>query len=172
MTETQTEAEREKKDRERQRGCLHSVPSFLPSCLWSSERVALSNREQLVREGGESKVGGDIWTWTLPDQMSHYDVNSSFFCLFVLYCSAECTDSILGCESCTSDGLSRIEKDKRDQFNLNHLWLIIASAADVCESTQHHYKIIIIKKLIYSSSKCSYLTNCLRKCMPKSSTWK
>lgn len=67
--------EREK-ERQRERGCLHAMPSFLPSCLWGSQRVVLSTREQLVREwGGE----GGIWTSTASDHMPYYEANSSFF---------------------------------------------------------------------------------------------
>lgn len=50
MEKRKTEREREKKAREG--GCLHGVPSFLPKCLWSSQRVTLSTREQLVRGAG------------------------------------------------------------------------------------------------------------------------
>lgn len=123
------ERERERQ-RERDRGCLHSMSSFLPSCLLGSERVALSTREQLVREveGG----GG-----TVSDQMPYYTL--PFFPLHE-YCLRLCTDSVLGHESCMSDGLCQTQKDKRDRFHLNHLWLIIDSAADVCESTLYCHK--------------------------------
>lgn len=32
-----------------------------------------------------------------------------------------CTDSVLGNESCMSDGLCHMQKDKRDLFHSNHL---------------------------------------------------
>lgn len=159
MTETQNRGiERGK------RGCLHGMPSFLPSCLWGSERVALSTREQLVTEGvgvvgtfehGQFQIRCHIMMWTV-----------FFFFLFSLLelCLVEtvCTDSVLGHESCMSDGLCHMQKDKWDPFHFNHLWLII----DCPQSTQYCNK----EKLIYTTSKGSYFTNCLRKCVPKSLT--
>lgn len=115
---------------------------------------------------------GNIWTSTVSDQMPYNRVNSPFFSLLI-YCLVEtvCADTVPGHESCMSDGGCHIQKDKRDLFHFNHVWLIIAAAADVWESAHYRHKNERKKKekLIFISSKCSYLTNCWRKSVPKSS---
>lgn len=106
------------------------MPSFLPSCLWGSQRVALSTREQLVREKGG--VG------TVSDQMPYYGVNSSFFFFTWIPFVQGC---LLG--QCSKAWIMYIRfpplhaERKRDLFYFNNLWLIIVCAADVCDSTQY-----------------------------------
>lgn len=158
LKQRQREGKR-KTERERWRGCLHGMPSFLPSCLWGSERVAHSTGEQLVRRGREGTgwVGEHLNIDSFRSDAIWWCEQSIFF---LDYCSVEtvCTNTVLGHESCMSDGLCHVQKDKWDLFHFNHLWLIVDCAADAWESTQYCYK-----KLISIPSKFSYLTNCLRR---------
>lgn len=152
------------RERERQKEAVYTACPHFYQAVSGSERVALMTREQLVKRDGEvgtfdqDSFRSDAMLWC--EQLSFFKLK---YCLD----ATMCTNSVLVHESFMSDGPYRMREDKRDLFHFNHLWVIVdlhVRCTQVC--------IILLEKKNWFPFKRSYLTNCLRKCVPKSSTWK
>lgn len=75
--------------------------------------------------GGWGVVRGNIWTWTLSDQMPHYEVNASFFFFFYSLFSEDGQSREFSRMNHACQMASVTCKGQADVFHFNHLWLMI-----------------------------------------------